>query len=245
MAAFGRRGRGHLLGRTLFRWQWLLAALTVQLGIATALSSGPIQPTEIQVCTGLDCRLDGASDCLRMMQQQQQPRSFDIAIRAVPCLGPCGDGPNVVIRHDSRRVVDTGMQESLKESWPRSLVPADMFGANTTGIYQVRTKVAADMVMERARELSGVPLDAMSLSTRERVRSTRAWYDRPRNERLVLQRLMHLSILLGLANYDDTLGGLQWTLAALLWLASNFVMKESVLEDFIKKQAPQLFKKDS
>ena len=241
----------------------------------------------IRVCSGADCRVDGSTDCLRMIQnqckqklatlgrsnddsssqqqQQQQQLRDQIKIKSVQCLGPCGDGPNVVLNlslqggeNDDRfgkRVVNRELQDILKETnqkgsggGPKSLVPAEPFGANTSGVYQVRTtQNAATIVNLAVQTLSkegGVgeeaPLrslieDESKMSSKnEHVTVTRQWYDRPRNERLVLQRFMHVSILFGLGSkYNDEGGVLPssaWIIAGILWILSNLIMKENLLE---------------
>jgi hypothetical protein len=161
----------------------------------------------------------------------------------------------VVDEADGKRIVDRALAQ--RKERPLSLAPADMFGANTAGVYQIRTAEMADAVVNSA--LSGTSSNTGStasgtreegrgrrtsaLETRTIVSSSRNWWDRPRNERLFLQRCMHTAILLGIANeqYSSTsgegLGTLGWSLAAFLWLLSNFIMKESLLERVLSGKA--------
>jgi hypothetical protein len=69
------------------------------------------------------------------------------------------------------------------------------------------------------------------------IESRRCWFDRPRNERLVAQRVLHASILYGLAtasNHQPLGTTTEWGIAIVLWTLSNFVMKESVLEQWLQ-----------
>ena len=196
----------------------------------------------IKVCVGVDCRVDGATDCLRMLQQRASSHSNATAavqVKAVPCLGPCGDGPNAIIV-DHRTGQRMGVAESATATRePGSRVPADVFGANTKGVFQVRTLQQADTVLRVATN-SSTPGEVTESPQPERavVRSTRAWYDRPRNERLMLQRFMHASILWGLLerNATGSIDAVAWAVAAVLWVLSNFIMKESLLETFLLDQ---------
>lgn len=225
---------------------WLFPLLLI-LSTTEALSStsNTQEPEQrdviLQVCTGPDCRVDGATDCLRMLLLQTSCYQDNriLRVRATTCLGPCGDGPNVVAVNATtgRRMVLPGDLPDARErgSW----VPADLFGANVTGVMQVRSARQAEALVRLAhhhgtRSSSGMDPPA-GPDSYNRVQSTRTWYDRPRNERLVLQRAMHVSILMGLAGHpkDDFVA---WSVAALLWVLSNFVMKESLLESFLVKQ---------
>jgi (2Fe-2S) ferredoxin len=62
-----------------------------------------------------------------------------VEVKATACLGPCGDGQNVVVVVDPTiniRIVD-GALVAAKESSPGRLVRADMFGPNVKGVCQV------------------------------------------------------------------------------------------------------------
>ena len=233
----------------------------------------------IRVCSGADCRVDGSTDCLRMIQTQckrklggnnsdkdapsvsQLRDNNQIKVKSVPCLGPCGDGPNVVLNlslegenddRNGKRVVNRELQDIMKDmnggNGPKSLVPAEPFGANTAGVYQVRTTQTAATIVNVAiqtltRDGDGDELPLSQLiedeskmtSKNEQVTVTRQWYDRPRNERLVLQRFMHICILVGVSskyNEDggDSLPSSAWMIAGILWILSNLIMKENLLE---------------
>jgi hypothetical protein len=251
----------------------LLVGVCNSMVVAPPSSRSPATTTAemlvVRVCTGADCRVDGASECLRMMQQLASTSSSNntdktlLKVKASPCLGPCGDGPNVVVMDGTtnKRIVDTELQ--AQKSGSGSVVPADIFGASVTGVYQVRTSQDAARVMNLAIGILRTSLDYdqknvaqaassnfVALGNNDNntvvvITSNRAWYDRPRNERLMLQRLMHVSILAGLASYDTSHGGselsnLQWGTAAILWIASNFIMKESLLEMVLLKAKKQL-----
>jgi Thioredoxin-like [2Fe-2S] ferredoxin len=224
----------------------------------------------VRVCTGADCRVDGASECLRMMQKLASTTSNNstdktlLKVKASPCLGPCGDGPNVVVMDGTtnKRIVDTELQ--ARRNGSGSVVPADIFGASVTGVYQVRSSQDAagvinlaigsltksldndDQNVAQSASSKLAALESNDSNTVVVITSNRAWYDRPRNERLMLQRLMHVSILAGLASYGTSsqgcgeLSNLQWGTAAILWIASNFIMKESLLEMVLLKTKKQL-----
>jgi (2Fe-2S) ferredoxin len=218
----------------------------------------------------VDCRLDGAALCWRMLQQEcrnlQRWNNTILAnpvvtIESTQCLGPCGDGPNVVIVPSDHSPVGANRTTSYGRVWNealamhrpfsnaqshhKSFVPADLFGANVQGVYQVRDSerahavvmVAADTVAPpttRADDATAVSSPNFSNAPVRFLESRRAWYDRPRNERLVFQRVLHASILYGLAASEQPLGTTEWGIAVVLWILSNFVMKESVLEQLIQ-----------
>jgi hypothetical protein len=158
----------------------------------------------IAVCTGLDCRIDGASGSLKQIQRRisqlkkkkQDNHPDDLAtitlskilVTSRPCLGPCGDGPCVLVLDGAqKRVVQQQPKETLVG--PGSLAPADMFGVNLRGVYQVRTQQNVDFVVELAASTVGLEeeenIPSAFISTVDTTiiaTSTRPWFDRPRNE---------------------------------------------------------------
>jgi hypothetical protein len=179
-------------------------------------------------------------DCLRLLQQQatsintQQANFKTIAVKARPCIGPCGDGPCVLVLDETGKRVMRPQPDKL----PGSLVPPDIFGDNPVGVYQVRTQGHLDFVMDLAAEAAGLERKEEGSSQDDPstviVQSTRPWYDRPRNERKVLQRLMQFTVLAGLYDYqskhDGAIHAEQWQVAISLATLSNFIMKENLLE---------------
>jgi Thioredoxin-like [2Fe-2S] ferredoxin len=146
----------------------LFVLLLLQIATCTAITPSPLsKPTAqattdrtiIRVCSGADCRVDGSAQCLRLLHDELRSRrntatvAAAVIIKSVPCIGPCGDGPNVVVvdEADGKRIVDRALAQ--RKERPLSLAPADMFGANTAGVYQVRNAEMADAVMNLA--LSG------------------------------------------------------------------------------------------
>jgi hypothetical protein len=124
-----------------------------------------------------------------------------------------------------------------------------MFGVNLRGVYQVRTQQNVDFVVDLAaastvgleEEEENIPAASIisAADTTIVATSTRPWFDRPRNERKFLQRLAQALVLLGLNQYENEngeIGGQQWQVAGILALASNFIMKENLIEGFITKQ---------
>jgi hypothetical protein len=211
-------------------------------------SPSPAAAVTIQVCTGADCRVDGASDCLRALQQNsvlQQARKSNQSIRvqARACLGPCGDGPCVVVRdntQDKKVVVPRDFQD------PKCLVPPNAFGDSTRGVYQVRTAADVDFVVNLAARTGGIETGATTTKedTRIIITPTRTIYDRPRNERKVLQRLMQFLVVVGLYQASQSNNGVidttQWRVAVGLFVASNFIMKENLLQQLFDKARKKL-----
>lgn len=193
----------------------------------------PQSTTTIVVCTGVDCRLDGATECLRRLQRAVPD---GIKVTGQPCLGPCGDGPNIkIVDENEKRVVQT-----QEDRGPGSLVPAELFGSNPRGIYQVRTARNINRVVRIATDAAGLdPKDELDKDASVIViPSNRQPYDRPRNERKVLQRLMQVSVAVGLSQCDqvDTIQG---ETAALLFFLSSFVMRENIftlIQQLIQKR---------
>jgi hypothetical protein len=127
-----------------------------------------------------------------------------------------------------------------------SLAPPDVFASNPSGWYQVRTPEQVQEVLEiacQAAEIDAPPplLLDKELPTPYHIASTRPWYDRPRNERKFLQRLMQVTILLGLAQYDnntnhpagESIGAVQYGITCALLLLSTLIMKENVWNTLI------------
>lgn len=192
---------------------------------AYSLSTRPA-PATIAVCTD--------SDALKQLQQKA-PNGVRVTGRA--CLGPCGDGPCVVVLDsENLRVV-----EAQTERVQGSLVPPEIFGSNPRGVYQVRTAANVKHVVRIAADTAGVePSDESFWNVPDSelgVTSTRQPFDRPRNERKVMQRLMQFFVLAGLyqqAKYSEV-DSLQLGTAFVLFLLSDLIMKENFFALFWKK----------
>lgn len=180
----------------------------------------------IAVCTDIDCRLDGASDALRALQRNA-PDGVRVTGRA--CLGPCGDGPCVVVLNsENKRVIE----EQKGRVVQGSLVPPDLFGVNPRGVYQVRNAGNVEQVVgiaaaEASLDVSNKVVLNESDSESVVVTSTRRPFDRPRNERKVLQRLMQFLVLVGLYSHENV-QALQFEIAFGLFLLSDLIMKENI-----------------
>ena len=78
-------------------------ALSLVIASVLALTQQlPVQqqpPVEIFVCTGRDCLEDGSRETLRRFKALKDEHGLDVKLRARPCMGPCGRGPNI----DARR----------------------------------------------------------------------------------------------------------------------------------------------
>lgn len=301
------------------------AAAIAVTATTTASDCPPKRTATLSVCTGVDCRLDGASDCLRRIQQEAKVRNDQflvwaeeneeeentttsndssrrrphqheqslqdappplptsittsrnnnvIAVQTRACIGPCGDGPNVLVLNGQGQRVVVPVSSQPNRFGSASLAPPDLFGDNPRGVYQVRTKEQLDFVITLATETAAgpvvvIPTTMMMIpppkttttttpttsntiattstttntiltttppsteNTRSIVTSRRPWYDRPRNERRVLQRLMQFLVLVGLYQYDQshssTIGTEQWIVAGTLGLASNWIMRENII----------------
>ena len=70
------------------------------------------------------------------------------------------------------------------------------------------------------------------------VQSTRSIFDRPRNERKVLQRFAQCLVGIGLYQYDHdhgSVGNVQYAIAAVLFLASDLILKEGLFYELKKR----------
>mmetsp|Transcript_29986 Transcript_29986/g.45685 ORF Transcript_29986/g.45685 Transcript_29986/m.45685 type:complete len:241 (+) Transcript_29986:1-723(+) len=229
----------------------LLQALLISriLWVSMALTTTGSNKVIISVCTGPDCRVDGSSDCLRRLQKDIGRSSIckeKISVQARKCLGPCGDGPLVTVRDtNGQKVV---IAEEQKPEWqPGSLVPADIFGDSTSGVYQVRTNEQANFVLNLAAQTAGLVVASkeeeeqyydQQNGDKTFVSSQRQWFDRPRNERKVLQRLAQVLVVAGLLQYDefhDGIGSTQWNIAIALFFSTNFMMKDNIVDMAMKK----------
>jgi hypothetical protein len=216
----------------------------------TSLATSKPALATIRVCTGADCRVDGSTDCLRSIQQHeliQRAKDFNqdnandaraIQVVSCPCVGPCGDGPNVVVwDRNGQRIV-----EPREFKAPKSLVPPDAFGDSSRGVYQVRTQDDVNFVAQLAARSAGMdttlsanidaPTDTII------VTPSRPWYDRPRNERKVMQRLMQFLVAVGLCDQYQTYGMIeeeQWRIAIALFVLSNFMTNENLLSQAFTK----------
>ena len=212
-------------------------------GLGTAAAT---TKTIISVCTGPDCRVDGSASCMRQLQKSVKAidagtsdSGSDRTIRVTGrnCVGPCGDGPCVMIldaTNDNERIaVDQPSKQSI------SLAPPDVFGSNPKGWYQVRTKLQLEEVMGIACESAGIPFERTSTIDESGdeliIEPTRKVYDRPRNERKVLQRLMQVMVLAGFYGIEGEPSQLQYGIGVALFILSNLIMKENILEFLWKK----------
>lgn len=239
------------LTRTLFIASLYCPSALSLSSLAGVKSGGELSTAKatIAVCTGPDCRADGVSGSLKAIQRSvSELRKFNpeaaIKVEARQCLGPCGDGPCVLVQDGLRNRV---VREQPKETKVQgSLVPPSAFGSDPTGVYQVRTNQNVDFVVGLAAETAGCTLhgDSARQSTlgddpKGLVTScVRPWYDRPNNERKGLQRLGQFLVVVGLAHYfdaHDSIGTVQWTIAGVLFVASNFIMKESLADKVLKR----------
>mmetsp|Transcript_27213 Transcript_27213/g.80252 ORF Transcript_27213/g.80252 Transcript_27213/m.80252 type:complete len:234 (-) Transcript_27213:610-1311(-) len=195
-------------------------------------SSAPTnRKTTIAVCTGPDCRVDGAADCIRRLQETVASRDGlkdSIRITGRDCVGPCGDGPCAMITDaDGEKAIERQPSKTRI-----ALIEPGLFASDPRGWYQVRTDRQAEEVVDVACRTAGVEYrkgDTVEDSDPAVfVASTRRWFDRPRNERKVLQRLMQVLVLLGLVEYEGELTGLQYGIASGLFFASDFIMKENL-----------------
>ena len=194
----------------------------------------------IAVCTGADCRVDGCTQALRELQKQNANEKDKTLIRVTgrPCLGPCGDGPCVlVLDQQGKRVV-----EDQDDKVSGSLISPDLFGTNPRGIYQVRTTGQVHQVSRIAKQAAGKSLDELTPPPENAneiiVQGTRPFWDRPRNERKVLQRIVQVLILGGLHQYDvdhSRIDSLQFAIAAVLFLSSDLILKEGLFYELKKR----------
>lgn len=215
----------------------LIVTLLAVLDGVQALASSKV--TTIAVCTGADCRVDGASDALRELQKQNSGQE-NIRVTGKPCLGPCGDGPCVmVLDKNDQRIV-----EPQPDKLPGSLVPPDLFGTNPRGIYQVRTAGQVYQVSQIAQKTAGSTAESPFPEKPDElvVRSTRSLFDRPRNERKVYQRFMQFLVGVGLYQYNEdhgSIGNLQYAIAAILFVGSDVILKEGLFFE-IKQRLKKL-----
>jgi hypothetical protein len=248
----GRKSIMHISAGTFVRTCFLVVMTITSVSSLTS-SSTTSQDTKktiastIAVCTGPDCRIDGASGSLKQIQKRvgsslspEARKNSKIKVTGRPCLGPCGGGPCVVVLDaNGKRVVK---DQPAETTGPGSLAPADIFGVNATGVYQVRTQQNVDFVVNVALE-TAVGSDIIKEMNEEATTPTpftasnndkellavtssvRPWWDRPRNERKVLQRLAQCLVVYGLyhSNGNGEIGDLQWQTAGVLVFASFFI----------------------
>ncbi len=81
------------------------------------------------VCTGPNCRQDGAEETLQALQRSLEGKNLTKKVRVTLCLclGQCGNGPNMVIYPEgtwyaglSEKEVEALVQEHLIEGKPLS-----------------------------------------------------------------------------------------------------------------------------
>ena len=70
-------------------------------------------PVEIYVCTGRDCLEDGSRETLRRFKALKDEHGLDVKLRARPCMGPCGRGPNIDARRAGVAVKSPGTGVTL------------------------------------------------------------------------------------------------------------------------------------
>lgn len=76
-------------------------------------STSEAPPVEIYVCTGRDCLEDGSRETLRRFKALKDEHGLDIKLRARPCMGPCGRGPNIDARRAGVAVKSPGTGVTL------------------------------------------------------------------------------------------------------------------------------------
>lgn len=207
---------------------------------AIATNNNNKSKVTISVCTGPDCRVDGSVDCLRRLQKDvgsSDNYKEKIVVKARSCLGPCGDGPLVTIRDEEGQKITIPKRD--QPTWQKgSLVPYSI----TAGAYQVRTNEQADFVLGIAMKTSGLNDQEMVFDETTKdlvfVSPARKWYDRPRNERVGLQRFSQGLIMIGLAQHKESYGAIgntQWSIAFFLLFCTNFMMKENLVQMAVNK----------
>ena len=92
-------------------------ALSLVIASVSALTQQlPVQqqpPVEIFVCTGRDCLEDGSRETLRRFKALKDEHGLDVKLRARPCMGPCGRGPNIDARRAGGAVKSPGTGVTL------------------------------------------------------------------------------------------------------------------------------------
>ena len=92
-------------------------ALSLVIASVSALTQQlPVQqqpPVEIFVCTGRDCLEDGSRETLRRFKALKDEHGLDVKLRARPCMGPCGRGPNIDARRAGVAVKSPGTGVTL------------------------------------------------------------------------------------------------------------------------------------
>ena len=178
---------------TILKLLFLSEISILYLGFCSGLSSSnKVAKTTITVCTGPDCRVDGASDCLRQLQKSVAANHAPIRVTGRNCIGPCGDGPCVmVLNAENEKVV-----EKQDSKVTISLAPPDLFASDPKGWYQVRTGKQVDEVMEIACKSANVPYEtSVNESSGDEliVQPTRQIYDRPATKRVESLAAAHAS----------------------------------------------------
>ena len=79
----------------------------------TTPSTSETPPVEIYVCTGRDCLEDGSRETLRRFKALKDEHGLDVKLRARPCMGPCGRGPNIDARRAGVAVKSPGTGVTL------------------------------------------------------------------------------------------------------------------------------------
>ena len=79
----------------------------------TTPSTSEAPPVEIYVCTGRDCLEDGSRETLRRFKALKDEHGLDVKLRARPCMGPCGRGPNIDARRAGVAVKSPGTGVTL------------------------------------------------------------------------------------------------------------------------------------
>ena len=87
--------------------------LPVQPQLSTPSTTSEAPPVEIYVCTGRDCLEDGSRETLRRFKALKDEHGLDVKLRARPCMGPCGRGPNIDARRAGVAVKSPGTGVTL------------------------------------------------------------------------------------------------------------------------------------
>jgi hypothetical protein len=95
-----------------FMWALSLVIASVS-ALTQQLSVQQQPPVEIFVCTGRDCLEDGSRETLRRFKALKDEHGLDVKLRARPCMGPCGRGPNIDARRAGVAVKSPGTGVTL------------------------------------------------------------------------------------------------------------------------------------
>ena len=152
----GCSSKSHSSSSLLHPYRRYSSSTRVQPQPSTPSTTSEAPPVvEIYVCTGRDCLEDGSRETLRRFKALKDEHGLDVKLRARPCMGPCGRGPNIDARRAGVAVKSPGTGVTLWTDVAGDRGCATILAAAGDAI------VAGGLSTSAAEDLSGIGIEIL------------------------------------------------------------------------------------